>query len=425
MGRKTTFLLMAGIFLPVLLLAQSLPTDKANRAFISHDYATALKLYQSVAESPMGMMDAPFAFFQIAECYRLLGNQELAGRAYWRLITDYPESEWADNAYLELASRSTVQGRENLTEAVVLYETILSTYGDSDSVPYAWLGLAETRRRLNLFEGAENALNKLINAFPKHAINQDAHYEMSRLLSDPVNPRRNIDLAIQHGKTLITQYPQSPHIPSTLYTLGNLYWEKKDYEHAIQSFREIVQSHSDTFFAPSAQTNIGLCYTDLKAYDKAIEAYENLLAKFPQPQSVRDNILNLIDKLQNRDSERLQVSAWVAQVDKNTRIANYEGDVRISIGKTVITADMAQVDPNRNMVSAWDNVRLNWGKDLIIISDRIECDVKVKTAIATGNVLLQRRIGKNMHQEAWNYLELSLIDGSSQGRTQSTKQGTE
>ncbi len=400
----------------VQAFAQATPLDAANQTFLNRDFNAAIIKYQTVLENPTTPETTSFALFQIGECYRQLGNWELAEKAYWKTANEFPESDWTDNAYLALATHLMQPGNENITNVVVLYETILSRYPKSESVPYAWLGLAEARVKLKFFKEAEDALVRIINQYPDNPILAETYYQLTQLLIKPENPDRNSDMAIQYGETCIAKFPHFPQIPNLYYILGNTYWEQGNLEKAITRFSMIEKFFPDSFLAPMAMTNIGLCYTDLKQYAKAIEYYHQLLFRFPQPDSVRKNILKLIERLKSRDKDTLSISAWIAHVDKKTRKADYKGDVRIKLGKTTITADNAQFDMNTNSIRITGKVRLKWGNQITITADEMNLNAETRLVIAKKNVVFSRKVGSKIHEEPWSSIEFSLTDGSSLGR---------
>ncbi len=390
--------------------------DEGNRLFLERNYTAALAEYEKIITSPIYIQDADRALFMAGECYRLQGNWEMAKRAYWKLVTEHKESDFADNAYLEMAQQAIQIGENHLPEAIVLYESIISRFDNSEVEPEARLGLARARIRMHFFDGAEDALRRLITRHKSSPILGDAYFELGQLLANPLNPAADRDLAIESYRMVVDRYPLSKHLVNAYFALGNLNWEKEQHEKAIRYFRQVVTRAPDTFLAPLAQTSVGLCYQDLNNYPAAIQSYQFLLKKFAQPKSVKENIRKLIKQLEMKNSDRLNVSAWVADVDQTTRIGNYSGDVLISLGKTRITSDRAEVDISHGQFTAENHVRLKWGDELTITAESLMCRISQKICILTGNAILRRKTGDGIHEEKWHRIEISMEDGSFQGR---------
>ncbi len=388
------------------------PLDEGNRAFIAKEYQQAILKYGDVFQNAMYRDDIPAALYQTGECYQRLGDWEMARRAYWKVCMEYPKSSFSDNAYLNIADYTATQGKDRLSEAVVLYETIITRYPNSDCEPLAWIGLARARSGLNFLDGAENALLRFIDKSPDIPLLADAYFELGQIYSNPVNPSRDLGKAISSYKKLIEKYSLSPHLVSAYFALGNVSWEIGSYEQAIRYYHEVVTRAPDSYLAPLAQTNIGLCYRDMNDYEKAIEANRYLLEKFPQPKSVQESIRKLIEHLESKTKDKLQVSAWIANVDKETKIGTYEGEVRIILGKTTISSDYAQVDLQSDRINARGNVHLNWGLDLSIIGDQIECNLGDRMCIVKGNVKIRRHLNNDVVEETWDRIEFSMNDGS-------------
>ena len=131
MSRKMFVIIVIGM-LTGLIGQCSTPIEKGNAMFFEGRYTEALRYYSTIFTERMFVDQIPYAIYLSAQCYQKMGNLDMALRALWQLVTDYPDSQWADNAYLELGKIIESQGREKLGDALVLYETIPTRYSRSE-----------------------------------------------------------------------------------------------------------------------------------------------------------------------------------------------------------------------------------------------------------------------------------------------------
>ncbi|HUD71365.1 MAG TPA: tetratricopeptide repeat protein [Dongiaceae bacterium] len=84
---------MARLRLAGLREAQGKPTD-------------ALPLYQAIADAHGGLVPPEEGLLGMARCQEALGHADEAGKIYQRLVSDYPDSEYAGEAQTHLTNRT-------------------------------------------------------------------------------------------------------------------------------------------------------------------------------------------------------------------------------------------------------------------------------------------------------------------------------
>lgn len=84
--------------------------------------------------------------------------------------------------------------------------------------------------------------------------------------------------AIKGYKDLIDQYPRSVTAIAAFYKLGNLYFNRNEFDAAINAYQELLnKARSDSDLIPLAYNGMGNCYLVKKDFNKAIELFENAL----------------------------------------------------------------------------------------------------------------------------------------------------
>ncbi|HPQ39776.1 MAG TPA: tetratricopeptide repeat protein [bacterium] len=386
------------------------PLEEAHTRFLEGRYSEAVQLYSKIMTDSVFQEHRPEAMFLSAISYLNMGNSDMALRALWQLVGDYPSSQWADNAYLELARIKELEGRVKLPESLMLYETIPSRYPDSEQLATAWLGAARVKMKLGYFSEAGEALKR---ALENGSLDTAENYlDIARFYAHPKNPVRQVDKAIEYLNIIVTRYPDFQLIPDVYMHLGKLYWEAGERSKALIMFREVVIRDPVSPASEFAQESIARIYRETGDHGKAISAYQVLLSRYALSSLTRDAIRKEIDALGDTRSDRPTVSAWKASMDPSGSRASYSGDVMIRYYQLTIQADDATVDFRKNTITATHHVRVKWSDRQVIHCESIQCDVASQTAILEGEVTVTIRSTDGFDRRTGDRFQMSLADGS-------------
>ncbi len=168
------------------------PIEKGDSLYLEGRFSEALRFYSTALTERVFLEDTPRVMFYSALCYRKMGNFDMALKALWQLVGDYPMSDIADNAYLELAKLRERQGKDQLGEALVLYETVLSRYIRSEKLAEAYLGAARVKMALDYHEYAHQTLQNVIDRLGSFEETAQIHYDIAMIYGNPQNPKRGI-----------------------------------------------------------------------------------------------------------------------------------------------------------------------------------------------------------------------------------------
>ena len=399
------------IFCTQLMLARTPPVDRADRLFLEGDFAQAVQVYQEAVASPLDEADKPFALYMLGLSYYRIGGLDMGGRVLWKLVYEFPDFALADNAYLEMANRTAARGQSAWSEAQIQYEALLTRHPESESVPEALLGVARIRTRLRVFDAAEQALTRLIRQYPDHPACTPAMFELGMLQSHPGNPARSASLAIQNLNLFVSRPDADESLQALAwFHLGSLYWEEGASEDAVSAFRNLIVRFPSSPMAATSQASIAEIYSGIKLYGKSREAYRQLVENFLLPQQVRQDVRQIMESLEARETGKMQVSAWKAEVDEGKTRAVYSGDVRITAGKMVGEADSADVEIRSGNMQASGHVRLTWGDEVLIHADAMHGDMAKGILTLTGNVSVRQK-NRSDSDGRFDAITLNLSDG--------------
>ncbi len=154
-----------------------------------------------------------------------------------KLIDEYPDSKWVDDALL-LMGKAYYYEQQYMRSNRKFVE-LITNYPQSDFVPEARLWLAKTNISLEKFEEAEEELQSLLK--------QDVSKEL---------------------------------IGEANFYLGQLYNTQKDYQKAVESY-EIAAKSTPKEMRALTLFEVGANYDSLGVYDKAAEAFKAVMKHDP------------------------------------------------------------------------------------------------------------------------------------------------
>ena len=217
-------------------------------------------------------------------------------RALYRGVFDkYPNSDWADDALYQYASRISRSQEEQFT----LFRRIINNYPDSQWADDSLYGIAVAYYRLGA-EASENNL-ELQDA-------GDTYYDRSFALFDRVirdysgsvlvdqalfnramcyYGKKMLGPALEQLSALINDLADTLMIHEVIYYIGMIYVEQQKYEDARTEFRNVVDSgHKE--LSPLAQFGVAQTYFAEANYENAIDEYKKVIDGYSATESAED-----------------------------------------------------------------------------------------------------------------------------------------
>ena len=217
-------------------------------------------------------------------------------RALYREVFDkYPNSDWADDALYQYASRISRSQEEQFT----LFRRIVSSYPDSQWSDDSLYGIAVAYYRL----GAEASENN-----PELQDTGDTYYDRAFALFDQVvrdypgsvlvdqslfnramcyYGKKMLGRALEQFSVLTNDLADTLIIHEVIYYIGMIYVEQRKYEKARIEFRNVIDSgHKE--LSPLAQFGIAQTYFAEANYEKAIDGYKKVIDNYRTTESAED-----------------------------------------------------------------------------------------------------------------------------------------
>ena len=145
---------------------EQLKADALNRigdcCFNNRAFADAVKAYRQVID--MKAAGADYATFQTGYALGLMRKYNEKAAMMEQLVTQYPKSDYADDALYETARAS--QQENNSEQAIDAYQRLIKNYPNSNLARKSALELAMTYRNSGQTDKALEAFRNTINSYP-------------------------------------------------------------------------------------------------------------------------------------------------------------------------------------------------------------------------------------------------------------------
>jgi len=230
-------------------------------------------------------------------------DQKKARKLFEEVIEDYTTTEYADDAYLELAIMAL--GNKEFEEAETYLTTLLDKFPDSDLTNNVYLKLGSMNFSEGNFQDALEYYQKVIQR------DTEGTYAMQAIENFALTCKAMGEwmLAIEAYQMLIERFGSPEMTPQTIFEISYCYYMDKEYRKAVQLFKTIQDKFTDSEVKAEIIYWIGESYYGMKEYDQAIEALLKIVYDYSYLDQwyVNANIKIAIayEKLQKFDKARL------------------------------------------------------------------------------------------------------------------------
>ena len=364
--------------------------DLGNRLFASRDYLKAQNAYEKAIRESSGEI-AAHSRYMLGRSFEELDNWQKAEENYqllWRLA---PRSSWADDALLLVATHlASSQNPDDLNRAKKLCEKLRTLYPNSPLFAEASCILGETNIRLGNFDEAFKTLVEVIQRDDACDIFDRAYFALGRLYSDPHNPKKDLDKALDAFKWVTEQTPESCYASWANFSAGNILRQQKKWEHAKLYFQAVLDRYDGTFCAAATVPILALSRVEQERFLRGRESFEQLLRlihKGPRPIGAAKAAPTELPT-----AKVLQIQIMARETYSDDKRASYKGDVRVSVGDMKVFADQAVCELQTHIFRTSGGTTLQLRDRFALNSRRLTFDLKNQRGIASGDVRFVQRV---------------------------------
>ena len=188
------------------------------------------------------------AYVQLWRTYFAKEQFNLAVAMSQRLMREFPESTFVDEAMLQQAH--AFRGQGNFGQAITLYSSVLRL-NNSPLKGEAQFGVAETYEQMA----------------------KDARVEQSAQM---------FERSFVEYRKVYEQFPDSGRVGDAVAKMANFYYQKEDYARAIDVFENVLSDYPDANFLDVILFNYGRCLFRLDRRREAQRMFDQLINEFPE-----------------------------------------------------------------------------------------------------------------------------------------------
>ncbi len=291
---------------------QDNPTEKLADAynrlgdyfFQSTDYTMAQKNYREAFN--LGLFEPDYSLYQMAFCQGLGHDQQGKIRFLKQLLSDFPDSDYADEALYEMGRANERLGQ--YTEAIQNYREIITHYPETNIYRKALLqlglmkfnsgdfgqALAHYKKVAENYQGtpeAQDALLGIKNCYIEMN-NVDAYFEYARQLGRgaDVTVSEQDSLTYMAGERLymdgderaasqlekyLNQFPNGSFRTNAHFYLAELHYKEGHFSEAAQHYNDVVRQ-PDNIFTEQALSRASELTYNAGQYERALELFNRL-----------------------------------------------------------------------------------------------------------------------------------------------------
>lgn len=311
-------------------ISNPLLTDANNRIgdcyFNAKEYNIAYKYYEKAAD--MRLAGSDYAVLQQAVIQGVNKKNSKKVKLLKRLVTDYPQSEYGEEAYNEMGETYITMNKRK--DAIKTYKKLMELYPEGASTRKAMLQLGSLYYNQKDIENSIETYQSLITQHPSsdeariaaedlksiyieiNRINELSAFMQQYGVKYEKNELDSLSyLAAEHSytkqndisplKEYVAQYPDGNYAADAYFHLGNVADAQQDENQALTYYQKSLESNPDSEYAESALTRCSSILYEKQDYAQAVKEYAHLEAIASTPdtrQSARMGIMRCYLQLQ-------------------------------------------------------------------------------------------------------------------------------
>lgn len=266
-------------------------------------YPEAIQAYQQVG----GADSDDYSLYQIGQAYNNAGEQLDAIATFRKLLSDFPESDWKEEAQYNLGYLYFLN--QDYTQAITAYEALIRNYPRDPLAAKSQYGIGDALFNADRLQEAVAAYEKVLKSYPDSPFASDAAAGIQLALDaldDPTgasriieeftaaNPSspvadelrfRQAEVKFQTGRTdealadfqrFVRESQNIQLLPDAYYYIGTILTQANKPAEAESYLQQLVSRYPDSRRRPEATLTLGRIYLDQGRHQDALELFKNL-----------------------------------------------------------------------------------------------------------------------------------------------------
>ena len=219
------------------------------------------------------------ALFEKGRSYVLLENSSSAAQAFEKLIREFPLSSLARKAGIQLG---LLYYNDNQPEkALAAYKQVISNYPGSEEAKIALQDLKSVYIDLNDINAYASYVNSIGGNIRLEVGEQDS---LTYIAAEKLFMRGDNDGARRSLINYLQTFPEGAFSSNANFYLGSIAFAKKEFDEAIQRFKSVIASGDTKFLEESVARTAEIEYLS-KDYPAALESFKRLQIVAENPEN--------------------------------------------------------------------------------------------------------------------------------------------
>ncbi|HET8859646.1 tetratricopeptide repeat protein [Marivirga sp.] len=372
----------------------------ADCYYVTKNYQLAINYYQKAIDERNANID--YAYFQKGVVNSINDENKLANQSFDKVINDYPNSKYYDNAIFQKAQLAFESGQYE--QAISGFSNLLKNLPQSPLRPYAYSKRALANFNLQQYEKTEEDYKMILQNYLTHSTANGALAGLQELYSimnkegdldqyltayKNANPNdgevtkiefdaaqslyfnQKYDRAIAAFQAYIENYPEQSVTAEAKYYLADSYYRNNQFDEALSLFYEVVENNNTSFSKRSIQ-KIAEIELENQEFDKARLYFTKLLDQAENKKDTYNAYTGLLEIAKAKSDyskmimyadlilEKAAINANVInEAYLNKGMANYNqgkyADAKVSFQKAVEAAKDEYAAESQYMIALMQN----------------------------------------------------------------------
>lgn len=240
-------------------------------------YDEAVRIYNQVAEQA-----GDYALYQVGKAYTNAGDIGRATQAFRRLLQEYPDSQWAEEARYTLGYLHFQNG--DYDAAIAEYRHLLERYPQDPLAAKAQYGIGDALFNAGRTAEAVEAYTVVLDRYPSSPLVADAAAGIQYALAaegDAAQANQIID-------DFAARHPDSPIVDELRFRQAEVRYQSGDIEGAADAFRQFIRTSRSEQLLPEAYFYLGTISADRGRTQEAESYLSSVVNNYPQSPRFED-----------------------------------------------------------------------------------------------------------------------------------------
>lgn len=268
-----------------VLLIEGVAYQKTGR------HPQAIKCYQEIVDKYGGTEFFEKALYLMAAAYYELGEYPKLVTNVHQALKNAPSSStiWRADTYYMIGEGYYALGK--YSEAVRIYELVSKNFPGSRLLTRAYQAISSCYAQNGEYEKAGEVQEKAL------VMAQEEGGEVSDLtlleMGNIQFNKKEYEKAISYYEEFVKRSPDNPRVSQALYQEGVALYRLEYFSEAIKKWEKVAKEHKEDEFASRALLQAGKTYFGLGKYSEALKSYQWLLQEYPGSEMAKDTVLQI------------------------------------------------------------------------------------------------------------------------------------